>query len=520
MNLRHVIKQLGLLLMVLSTLLALIGGGALVRAMFMDVDAETPAAIGLWLSAGIGVIIGASMWLGSRSSSQYVGRREALLLVALSWFLGAALASLPFLIWAHTNEGIAEDHPFLNPVDCYFEAMSGLTTTGATVLSDIQSLPASLLFWRALTHWLGGLGIVVLFVAVLPSVGAGAKKLFRVEAPGPSPEGLRPNVRETARLLLVFYLGISAAAVFAFRATGTMTWFESICHTFSMVSTGGLGTEDASIGHFNSVAVDMIAIVFMLLAGVNFALFYLLMQGKGLSVWRDTEMRLYFTLKILVITIVTIDLIVMPRPIITTAGIEHASNFWQSLRHSSFTTVALHTGTGFCSADYDQWPIVSKSLLVGLMFIGGCAGSTAGGVKVIRMWIAMKVMIAQIEIAFRPQVVRAIKIGGQTVSEEMKLSAVAYVLAFPIIIVFGAAAIGIFEHTPADGGRCDFLTALSASLSTVSNVGPGLAAVGATENYGWFTSGAKCVMSILMALGRLELFAILVLFNTHFWRGD
>ncbi|MCA9296278.1 MAG: TrkH family potassium uptake protein [Phycisphaerales bacterium] len=516
MNVRHVIKQTGLLLLVLSAILALIGIWSLARTAAGHHD-EVPASIGLWLSAGIGVLGGAGMWLGSRPDRQYVGRKEALLLVALSWIVGAGLAALPYYIWAHFARHLDGDHNFLSYIDCYFESMSGLTTTGATVLSDIGSLPDSMLLWRALTHWLGGLGIVVLFVAVLPSVGAGAKKLFRVEAPGPAPEGLRPNVRETARLLLFVYIGISAACTLSLRATGKMDWFDSICHTFSCMSTGGLSTRDASIGYYNSVAVDIIVIVFMLLAGMNFALFYLMFVGKSFAVWKDTELRVYMATKIIVIALIAVDLFVMRRPIITTTGLEVASGFWESLRHSAFTTVSMHTGTGFCVADYEDWPNLSKALIFGLLFIGGCAGSTAGGVKVIRMWIAIKVMLAQIETAFRPQVVRAIKVGGHTVGEEMKLSASAYVLSMLMLFVLGTAAIGVFEPTPDIGGRCDFMTALTASLSTLCNVGPGLHAAGATQNYGWFTPGSKIVMSGLMCLGRLELFALLVLFTPRFW---
>jgi len=516
MNIRHVIKQTGLLLLVLSAILSIIGGWSLSRSM-RGIPAEEPAALALWISAGIGVILGAGMWLGARPESAYVGRKEALLLVALSWIVGAGLSATPYAVWARLADDVDPAHEFHRVVDCYFESMSGLTTTGANVLSDIGSLPDSLLLWRALTHWLGGLGIVVLFVAVLPSVGAGAKKLFRVEAPGPAPEGLRPNVRETARLLLVVYLGISAACALALRATGAMSWFDALCHTMSCMSTGGLSTQDSSIGYYDSVAVDVILIAFMLLAGVNFALFYLALQGKGFAVWKDTELRVYVVTKFLVIAIVTADLIVMPRPIITTAGLEVASDLWQSLRHASFTTVAMHTGTGFCVADYEQWPNLSKVLLIGLMFMGGCAGSTAGGVKVIRVWIAIKVMVSQIEIAFRPQVVRAIRIGGQTVSDEMRLSATAYMLSMLMITILGAAAIDVFEPSPEMAGRGDIITSITASLSTLGNIGPGLGGVGQTTNYGWVSSGAEVVMGILMCLGRLELFALLVLFTPRFW---
>ncbi len=542
MNFRYVLGQLGLLLVVLSGCMLLVTAWAAWLLMRGDTE-EFLAILSLVIAAVLGGAVGGVMWLaGRRGHIEQLGRREALLLVALSWFVGAALSATPFFFWAHLHEGhfpgetvvpaasqpatldaegpvrltpaplvVRHDHPFLAFASCYFEAMSGLTTTGATVLADIDAVPAGLLLWRATTHWLGGLGIVVLFVAVLPTLGIGGKRLFQLETPGPKKSGVRPRITETARVLWMIYLVMTLAAVLCLRLAG-MSWFDSVCHSFSMVSTGGLSTRDASIGHFDSVAIDLVCIVFMLLAGVSFTLFFELTRGRYRNVWRDVELRVYLGLKVIVLLVVAANL--MGTRIVTTAGDTLDATVGQALRYATFQTVALHTGTGFVTADYDPWPFLSRTLLVGLMFVGGCAGSTAGGIKVIRFWIALKVIIGSLEHAFRPQVVRPLRVGGGVVDNDMKLGAMTYFLTMIGLFGVGAAGIGLLEGR---GGNLDFL---SASISTLCNVGPGLRGVGATQNYGWFSHESLVLMSVLMALGRLEVYAILALLLPAYWKQD
>ncbi len=517
MNYRYVIRELGLVMIVLCLCMVAVMGFAAWNWSGGNED-ERMAVLALVMSAVVGAVAGLFCWLfGNRSGKDYLGRREALLLVALTWLIGAAVAALPYFAWAWMEDEILTNHAFSSFVSCYFESMSGLTTTGATVLGDIEGIPKGLLLWRALTHWLGGLGIVMLFVAVLPTLGVGGKKLFQVETPGPKHDGgVRPRIADTARTLWLIYMGLTIAAILSLRLTGAMGWFDSVCHAFSMVSTGGLSTRDASIGYYDSVAVDMVCMVFMLLAGVNFALFYTLARGKFVNVFRDTELRVYIVLKIVVTIFVAFNL--LGQPIISTGGrvIEQA-HAGQALQFSAFQTVALHTGTGFVTADYDPWPFLSRVLLIGLMFIGGCAGSTAGGIKVIRFWVALKVMASEMEKIFRPNVVRPMKVGKSVVDNETAASAVVYFLAILVLFAIGAFLIGEFEGR---AGRPDFQTAMSASVSTLCNVGPGLHGVGPTMNYGWFSPGSLTVMSLLMLLGRLEVFTILVLLLPRFWRSD
>lgn len=598
MNFRQVLCQLGLLFLVLSVLQLVIASWAGIEWLFGE-PREREAFAALLISAGVGALLGLAAWFLNRRFQEWlVGRREALLLVGMTWILGAALCGLPYHVWARLADaatnvsshdarpaadvdtaleprdpshspsgepdaappgvsaerlrdsdepvdldppahgtplppppaeaippGVEPDaaaaeraiavgaHPFNAFTNCYFEAMSGLTTTGATILTEIGSVPPSLLLWRALTHWLGGLGIVVLFVAVLPSLGAGGKKLFRVEAPGPQPEGVRPHIAETARVLWLIYVGLTVVQTVCLRLAG-MSWFDAVCHTFATLATGGFSTMDTSLGGYTSSVINIVTIVFMVLAGVNFGIYYNLFRRRFGSVWRDPELRLYLLLLVVASTVVTISII--DRPMTLTTGDQLPPGVATALEHGVFQVVSIQTTTGFCTADFNRWPFVAQAVLVLLMFVGGSAGSTAGGIKVIRVWIMLKVMAAEIERSFRPNVVRPLKIGAGGISPELRLATLAYVLGAILIFAGGAFFIMVIERHP----DMTFVTAAGASAATFFNVGPGLGAVGAVENYSWMSPASKTLLSLLMALGRLELFAIVVLFVPRFWRGD
>lgn len=516
MNLRYVLKQLGLLLVVLSLLLLAVAAWSGLQ-LLQDEPAEAGAFRALLIAAVSGLAFGGILWGLTRSTRPQLGRREALLLVALSWLAGAALAALPYLLWAHLPDGPAATHPFNSPVNCYFEAMSGLTTTGATILTDIDSLPRSLLLWRALTQWIGGLGIVVLFVAVLPTLGVGGKRLFQVEAPGPATEGLQPHIRQTARVLLYIYLVLSATQILAVWLIGRTSLFDAVCHTFTTLATAGFSTRNASIGAYQSRAVEIIIICFMVLGGVNFGLYFALIRGKLHTVWRDPELRTY--LGMMVVGSAIIVLCLAGQSITTTTGRPIDASTGAAIRYGVFTTVSIATTTGYCTADFNTWPFLAKAVLILLMFIGGSAGSTAGGIKVIRIWIAFKVILSEIERVFRPSVVRPVRVGSTTIDDELKLATLAYVVGIVILFVLGSGAVMLLEQWTGDR-TCDYTTAASASIASLFTIGPGLAMVGAIENYGWMSSPTKLVLCLLMALGRLEVFAIIVLFTPRFWRGD
>ena len=513
MNYHLIIRQLGLLVLGLSVVLLCIW---LWSAIALGFSNSGPTAL-LW-SGGIAGALGALFFLlGKARSNQQgtgaMGRRDALLLVSSSWFVGAMVSSLPFLLWARM--GAEENHPFQSFINCFFEAMSGLTTTGATILTDISTLPAPLLFWRAMIQWLGGLGIVVLFVAVLPNLGVGGKKLFRVEAPGPEPEGVRPHIRETARVLWVIYLCLTLVEIVAYKFAG-LQWFDAGCHALTTLATGGFSTQNASIGGYDSRLVSIITIIFMVLAGANFGLYYAAVRGKLKVIWSDPEFRLYMFLLVGGSTVVIFSLLGSGQPLAMSNGGLEAATTSEVITQGVFTVVSQQTTTGFATSDFDTWPFVAKGVLLMLMFVGGCAGSTGGGIKVIRIWVAMKVLMSELERAFRPNVVRPLKVGKSTIDPELKLATVAYVLGVIVLFTIGAGALMVFESGNPD---CDITTAATAAIATICTVGPGLAKVGAIENYAWFTDASKLLLCVLMAIGRLEIFAVLVLISPRFWRS-
>ena len=488
---------------------------------------EREAVPALLVGVVFAAAAGGGLWVFTRGAERAAfNRKDALLLVACLWLLGAALAAVPYYAWAllggppSPGPLLAPDaltpHAFAGFAGCYFEAMSGLSTTGATVLgampNDIESLPKGLLLWRALTHWLGGLGIVVLFVAVIPVAGMGGKKLFELEAPSPTNTAVRARVEETARVLWMLYAGLTLAQVVSLRLAG-MAWFDAVCHSLSVLATGGLSTRNASLGaYYNQPAIDAVTIVFMLLAALNFGLYYRLLRGRFRAVWTDPELRVF--MGIVSVATLVIAFWIWNAPVTLTTGVVvPQESFGGALRDSLFQVVAIQTGTGFSTVDYEQWPFGPKAVLVALMFFGGMAGSTTGGFKVVRLMILFKILRAELERRFRPRVVQPIRIGGHAMDPEIVRSVPIYVVMVLLVLVVASVAIKLFE--PADS--LTYGSAVSAAISTLMNVGPGVAAVGATDNYGFFGAPSLMVLSLLMALGRLELFAILVLFSPRFW---
>ena len=508
MNYRFVFKHLGLLMGVLGASVLLIS--AIDWYFWPDSTDGGLAGIKALVATGLlGWCLAVILLALGRHAEDYLGRREALLLVAVSWLLGAALSGLPYFLWAsQVTEAV---HPFRNFYACYFEAMSGLTTTGATVLSDIQVLPKSLLLWRATTHWLGGLGIVVLFVAVLPTLGVGGKRLFNVEAPGPSQPGVKPRIRETARMLWYIYCGMTIFQTLALMATG-MNLFDAICHTFATLATGGFSTKNASAGAYTPAA-QIVMIVFMILAGANFGLYYHILQRQFKRFWRDPEFQLYLGI-IAVASLIVVGSLV-GRDLVLTDGTVIQGSVANATLHGVFQVVSIQTTTGFGTVDSNLWGFLPKMILLTLMFIGGCAGSTGGGIKVVRILVGFKIMMAEIERVFRPNVVRSIKVGKSVIDPQMRQSVMVYILGILIIFAIGTISLILIEQ---DKG-IDIVTAVTAAAATLHNVGPGFARVGAIENYGWFSSPSLVVMSLLMALGRLEVYALLVLFVPRFWRN-
>lgn len=512
MDFRLVTRQLGLLLVVLSACMCLV---TLVELVSWSTSqaAEQMAVRALLTSAGIGAVVGLGMWMSGRQMGErFMGRREAMLLVTLSWFLGGVLSGLPYFLW-HLFGGTADAmHPFANPIDCFYESISGLTTTGATVLTHIEQLPKAILLWREMTHWLGGLGIVVLFVAVLPSLGVGGKRLFNTEAPGPEGEGVRPRIRETARMLWLIYLGLTVAQTLLLWLCG-QTLFDAICNTFGTLATGGFANYDASIGHYDSWAVDLVITVFMVIAGVNFAVYYLLVKRRFREAWRDTQMRVFVIFLLVATGIIALTL--WGHEITTTTGDTRTVGLFGALRYAGFQVASVNSDCGFATADYDLWGFIPKALLMVGMFFGGCVGSTSGGLKIMRVIIIWKALWYELEKTFRPTVVRTVRIGDQVVDSEQLRSALMYAVVMVMTLVAGTVVVKLFE-----GHATDFVSAGTANLAAFCNCGPGLGLVGPVNNYEYLADGSKLTLALMMVLGRLEIFAVAALLLPGFWRAD
>lgn len=467
----------------------------------------------LLFSMSISFILSLCFWAYGRDSKHTLGRREALLLVSSTWFIGAAVAALPFWIWAQLHDfQPLQDTGFRSYINCYFEAMSGLTTTGSTILSNIESIPRSLLLWRAFTHWLGGLGIVVIFVALLPSLGGGNKKLFSAEATGISNDGVTPHIQKTTRSLLYIYIALTLLQIFLMKIVDpSLSWFSSIAHSFATLATGGYSILNSSAGGL-SAGAQWVIIIFMVMAGVNFGLYQLLLNGKFKLVMKNSELRLY--LWIIAVSSLIIFLSIKGTSYDISTGITAPISNHQYARDALFQVTSIQTTTGFASVNFEQWGIIPKFVLIGLMLVGGCGGSTGGGIKVVRVLSIFKILTAEIEKSFRPKVIRPIKIGQHSVDENQRLSVLAYAIGICILFCIGTFLLLLSEK------NISGVTAITATISAVNNIGPGLEAVGAIENFSWFSPFGKIVLSLLMAIGRLEIFAILVIFLPRFWKSE
>ncbi len=516
MNYHFVLRQLGKLMFVLSMcLLAALLWSAVDAFWFAEV--EKPAIEALGLSIFVALAIALALWtVGRRNMNDYLGRREALLLVGVSWLLGAFVGALPYWFWARFGAEFEVAHRFESFAACYFEAMSGFSTTGASVLNDVESVPRGLLLWRALTQWLGGLGIVVLFVAVLPNVGIAGKKIFQFETTGVSKSGVRPRIAEAARILWITYLGLTVLLLLLLRFLGPaeMDWFHALAHTFATLSTGGFSTKNASVAAFDSVTVEIIIAAFMIIASINFTLYYRLYRKQVKLVWCDTELRIFLLLILGTTLLSTFSL--WGDVVHTARGDTVEPTLGNALRYSLFQVTSIVTTTGFGTADFDNWHFVPETILFFLMFIGGSAGSTAGGIKIVRIIILAKVMLSEVQRVFRPGIVQTVKVGNMTIDADTRQATLVYVIGIPMLFLLGTIMLMLLEQS--DG--IDLVTAATASASTLNNIGPGFGKVGPSENYGFFSDSSLLVMSILMALGRLEVYAIFVLFVPRFWRGE
>ncbi len=427
----------------------------------------------------------------SRRALEFVSNRDVLFSVTLAWVLSAVLGGIPFLL-----EGT-----FSNPIDSTFEAMSGFTTAGATLLSNIEAQTPSILFWRSMTQWLGGIGIVVLFVAVAPVLGFGAARLLSAEVSGIGQTRLTPRIADTAKALLVVYLVLSASEVVALLAAG-MGLYDAVIHTFTTIATGGFSDRTDSIGYYHSVAIEIVLIVFMALSAVSFAVYYLLYTQRSLKVLLDRELMAYVGILVAGVLFVWGILIIEG---------SYGDSWGQAFRYSAFDVTSVITTTGFITADYDKWDTGAKFAVLLLMFVGGCAGSTAGGMKVIRIIIVFRTILTDLLRSIHPQAVTPLKIGDRVIPESTRVAVLGLFAAWILTFIVASLVIAVQP-------QLSLISSLSAVAATLNVVGPGLDQVGATESFGAVDHFGRIILTLCMLLGRLEVLTALALFSPAFWK--
>lgn len=443
------------------------------------------------IAAGINVVVGLAIAVATRRHKRELKARDGFLLVTLAWVLLSLSAAVPLMIAL----------PGISFADAYFEAASGLTTTGATVLTGLDTLPPSINLWRHALHWFGGIGIIVLAVAVLPLLGVGGMALYRAEAPGSvKDEKLTPRITETAKALWLTYMGLTAVAVVALRFAG-MGWFDALCHGFSVVALGGFSTRDASIGAFDSAAIEIVLIVLMLVATLNFSRHFMALRGRTLAPYRnDSEAKVIFLLvggSVLAIA-----------ALLTAHGTY--PDFFGSLRASAFNVVSVATTAGFSSGDYGLWPIFAPVWMIFLSCIICSTGSTGGGIKMFRTLLLARQAQREMKLLVHPSAVIPIRIGGHIVQDRIAYS----VLAF-IFLYFQTIAVLTFAMLLTG---MDLVTAFTSVVASVNNLGPALGPTGPAGNYQVLTDTQTWIYTVGMILGRLEIFSVLILFTAAFWR--
>ncbi|MEE2830319.1 MAG: TrkH family potassium uptake protein [Myxococcota bacterium] len=500
---RKVLGTLGIVLVVLALFMAT----ALPWAWFDAHDAGQevwpslkPWLSGIILTAGPGLILGiwgrkrgghqgALQSIAPLSSDRELSRREALVVVTLSWVFCGIFGGIPFLL-----DGMVD-----TPIDALFETVSGVTTTGSTILTDIEAQSRASLWWRALLQWLGGMGIIVFFLAIFPQAGGGGRKLFEGEVPGPEKELLRPRIAETSAVLWRIYGGLTLLAACLYMLEG-MSFHDAVCHAFTTLATGGFSTKSASIAAFESPLIEATVTAFMILGGINFALYFSMLRRRSLKVLVDTEFLVYCGGGLLVILVMTISLVPT-----------YSGDLLTAFRHGAFQAVAIATSTGYASADFVLWPVFSQVLLLCLMFVGGMAGSTSGGFKLSRVIILVGSLLQELRRNIHPRAVFTTRVGKKPVQEKIVRNVLSLCSLALLTLGLGTLAMTCLGVPLAE--------AFSATLTAFSNGGPGLASIGPAGSFAALPAAAKGLLAALMIVGRLEFFTALALLTPGLWTG-
>ena len=483
-------------------LLLLFNGGFMMIATLVSLIYKDGVTLDLFLASLATILFGVVTMYTTKNHQKEMNKREGYIVVAFGWIVMSLSGTLPYL----ATEAI--------PVftDAFFETMSGYTTTGASILNDIEILPKGILFWRSMTHWIGGMGIIVLAIAILPLLGVGGMQLFAAEAPGPGGDKLHPRITDTAKRLWLIYFGYTIAETILLQVAG-MSFFDAINHALSTLSTGGFSTKNASVAHWNdNPAVQYIIMVFMFLAGTNFVLSYYLFKGNVTKIVKDDEFKLYF--KFIAIFTIIAALLIYFRADISQSSVEHPMILGEgesAIRHGLFQVLAIVTTTGFVTADYTMWTPFLTIFFFGLMFLGGSAGSTSGSVKVVRHLILIKNGFLEFKRSLHPNAILPVRYNTKSISKDIVFNILGFFILYMLSFIIGALVFSMFQ--------IDFISAIGLSASSLGNVGPALGDFGPVNNYATLPALGKWWATFMMLIGRLELFTILILLTPFFWRN-
>lgn len=480
MRIRPVLSVLGFLLVAV--------GFAMLTSLGFALQYQEEISSILW--SGISTVVFGSMMLlfFREETAEELGLREGFAIVTFGWIIAPFFGSLPFMV-----SGAIPSF-----TDAYFETMSGFTTTGASILTDVESLPKWLLYWRSLTHWLGGMGIIVLSLAILPLLGIGGMQLYKAEVAGPTKDKLTPRIAETARLLWGVYVLLTALETLLLMGGG-MSFFDAVCHSFATIATGGFSTKNASIAAFNSAYIEWVITVFMFVSGTNFTLHYTLLKGK-FAYFKDDEFLFYIVSFMVAVGIITVAI----------AAPSYGGDYGTAFRFAAFNLASVMSCTGFATADFALWAPIAQITLFFMMFPGACAGSTGGGIKNIRVLLLLKAAVNELKKLIHPKLVVPVRLNGRMVEPDVLFTIAGFLILY--LVTFSTAAI-ILTAT-----GLDIVSSMSAVASSMANIGPGLNTVGPMANYAHLTDLAKWILNACMLLGRLEIYTVFVLLSSSFWK--
>lgn len=480
-NYKVIVNVLGLLI--------LLNGAFMMLCIPFSLHFDDGDLVPLLKSGGITMVIGyIAFMLTRKNKSKELKKKDGYLIVTLGWLTMSAFGTLPYML----------SGAIPNFTDAFFETISGFTTTGATILTDIEAVDKGVLFWRSLTQWIGGMGIIVLAVAILPILGIGGMQLFVAEAPGITPDKLKPRITETAKRLWLIYVGLTLTEM-VLLWLGGMTFYDAINHALTTMATGGFSTKNASVAYYESPYIQYVITLFMFLAGTNFTMTYFGLHGKFMTVYRNEEFRFYAGLCILFTAICAVSLY-------NRSGLGAE----QSFRDALFQVVSIITTTGYVTADYSQWASSIVVLMFVMMFIGASAGSTAGGVKIVRHIVLFKNSILELKRQLHPSAIIPVRLNKKAVHRDITFNILAFIMIYISIFAVGSIVMAWIGT--------DFLTAIGSVATCLGNIGPGLGQVGPVDNFSEIPGLGKWCLSFLMLLGRLELFTVLILLTPYFWR--